>query len=92
MILDHQGNDPSLWSAAVSIAEKIGCVPQMLHEWVKKAEVNSRKRGGIPTYMGDKLKALKRENREQRDYREGAGTEAGLLGQRHRLEWIRTAR
>ena len=28
MILDHQGDHPSRWSAVVSIAEKIGCVPQ----------------------------------------------------------------
>jgi transposase len=57
MILDHQGDYPSRWSAVVSIAEKIGCVPQTLHEWVKKAEVDSGKRGGIPTDTADKLKA-----------------------------------
>ena len=32
----------------VSISEKIGCVPQTLHEWVKKAEVDSGKRAGVP--------------------------------------------
>ncbi len=66
MILDHQGDYPSRWSAVVSIAEKIGCVPPTLHEWVKKAEVDSGKRGGIPTDTADKLKALERENRELR--------------------------
>jgi hypothetical protein len=38
-------------------------VPQTLHEWVKKAEVNSGKRAGIPADVADKLKALERENR-----------------------------
>jgi len=54
----------------VSIAEKIGCVPQTLHEWVKKAEVDSGKRVGVPTEMAEKLKALERENRELRQANE----------------------
>lgn len=66
MIFDHQGDYSSRWSAVVSIAEKIGCVPQTLHEWVKKAEVDNGKRGGIPTETADKLKALEHENRELR--------------------------
>ena len=70
MILDHQGDYPSRWSAVVSLSEKIGCVPQTLHEWVKKAEVDSGKRGGIPTETADKLKALERENRELRQANE----------------------
>lgn len=49
MALDHEGEHPSRWAAIVSISEKIGCVPQTLHEWVKKAEVDSGKRAGVPT-------------------------------------------
>lgn len=30
---------PSMWTAIESIAPKIGCVPQTLNEWVKRAEV-----------------------------------------------------
>ena len=40
--------------------------PQTLLEWVKKAEVDSGKRAGVPTDMAEKLKALERENRELR--------------------------
>jgi transposase len=37
MVFDHERDHPSRWATVVSIAEKIGCVPQTLHEWVKKA-------------------------------------------------------
>jgi transposase-like protein len=70
MVQDHLVDYPSRWAAVVSIAEKIGCVPQTLHEWVKKAEVDSGKRAGVPTEMAEKLKALERENRELRQANE----------------------
>ena len=66
MVLDHDDERASRWSAVSSIAAKIGCSAHTLLEWVKKAEVDSGKRGGIPTDVADKLKALERENRELR--------------------------
>jgi len=47
MVFDHERDHHSRWAAVVSITEKIGCVPQTLHEWVKKAEVNSGKRARV---------------------------------------------
>ena len=70
MVVDHERDHASRWAAVVSIAEKIGCVPQTLHEWVKKAEVDAGKRAGVPTEMAEKLKALERENRELRQTNE----------------------
>jgi transposase-like protein len=66
MVLDHEAEHTSRWAAIVSIAAKIGCTPQTLNEWVKKAEVESGKRSGVPYDVGDRLKALERENRELR--------------------------
>ena len=56
--------------AIVSISSKIGCAPQMLNEWVKKAEVDRGDRTGITTEMAEKMKALERENRELRQANE----------------------
>ena len=41
MVLEHRGEHASQWAAIVSIAAKIGCAAPTLHEWVKKAEVDS---------------------------------------------------
>ena len=70
MVLEHEGEHTSRWAAIVSIAGKIGCVPQTLNEWVKKVEVDSGQRAGVPSEMSEKMKALERENRELRQANE----------------------
>lgn len=54
----------------MSIAAKIGCSAHTLNEWVKKAEVDSGRRAGIPSDFAEKMKALERENREFRQANE----------------------
>ena len=70
MVLDHAGEHASHWAAVTSIAAKIGCTPQTLNEWVKKAEVDSGRKPGVTTDMAAKMKALERENRELRQANE----------------------
>jgi transposase-like protein len=70
MVLDHEADHASRWAAVVSIAAKIGCTAQTLLEWVKRMEVDSGKRAGVPTEMAEKLKTLERENRELRQANE----------------------
>ena len=70
MVLDHEGEHRSRWAAVSSIAAKIGCTAQSLNDWVKKAEVDSGVRAGLPTEVAEKLKALERENRELRQANE----------------------
>jgi transposase-like protein len=70
LVLDQEGELPFRWAAITSIAAKIGCSGHTLLEWVKKAEVNSGKRAGVPTELADRLKALECENRELRQANE----------------------
>ncbi|MBO6605194.1 MAG: transposase, partial [Roseicyclus sp.] len=58
LVLDNQGQHESRWSAILSISSKIGCAPQTLNEWVKKAEVDRGDPTGITTEMAEKMKAL----------------------------------
>lgn len=70
LVLDNEGQHGSRWQAIMSIAAKIGCAPQTLNDWVKKAEVNSGKRRGVSSEMAERMKALERENRELRQANE----------------------
>jgi transposase-like protein len=70
MVLDHEREHSSRWAAISSIAGKIGCTAQTLSDWVKKAEVDSGTRAGIPIEVAERLKALERENRELRQANE----------------------
>jgi len=65
-----EGQHGSRWQAVMLISAKVGCAPQTLNECVKKAEVDSGKRAGIPTDLAEKMKALERENRELRQANE----------------------
>ena len=70
LVLEHEGEHPSRWRAMVSIAGKIGCSAHTLNEWVKKAEIETGKRAGVPAETADRLKALEREVRELRQANE----------------------
>ena len=66
LVQEHRGEYPSLWAAVESIAPKIGCVPQTLHEWVKRQEIDSGVREGVTTAEAQRVKDLEREVKELR--------------------------
>jgi transposase len=61
MVLDHEAEHPSRWAAVSCIAAKIGCSPVTLHEWVKKTEVDSGKRAGLPSDVAESEERSRRE-------------------------------
>jgi transposase len=48
LVFEHEKDHRSRWVTVTSIAAKIGCTAHSLNEWVKKAEVDSGVRGGVP--------------------------------------------
>ena len=70
MVVEHSGEYPSQWAAVSSVASKIGCNAATLHEWVKRWEIDRGTRAEVPTDVGEKMKALERENRELRQANE----------------------
>lgn len=66
MVQEHRGEHPSLWAAVQSIAPRIGCVPQTLLDWMKRAENDAGMREGVTTSEAQRVKELEREVKELR--------------------------
>lgn len=66
MVLEHQGEHESQWSAIGSIAAKLGCTRESLRRWVRQVERDSGRRPGLTTDEKQRLKDLEREVRELR--------------------------
>ncbi len=63
---EHRKDYASLGAAIESIAPKIGCVPQTVHEWVRKHQIDSGMRDGVTSAERDRIQALEREVKELR--------------------------
>ena len=81
LVQEHRGEYPSLWAAVESIAPKIGCVPQTLLEWVKRAEIDAGARPGTTTAEAQRIKDLERENKELRRANEILKTASAFFAQ-----------
>ena len=66
MVLEQQNEHTSQWAAIQSISSKIGCTPETLRRWVRRAEVDQGIRGGMTSDERKRLKQLERENKELR--------------------------
>jgi len=66
LVFEHQGEHASQWAALTSIASKIGCTPETLRKWVRRAETDQGQRAGMTTDDRERLKSLERENKELR--------------------------
>ena len=81
MVQEHRGEYSSLWAAVESIAPKMGCVPQTLLTWVKRAEVDGGDRDGLTTSERERLKQLERENKELKRANEILKTASAFFAQ-----------
>jgi len=66
MVFEHRDQYPSQWEAIWSIAGKIGCSAETLRKWIRRAEIDAGRRGGLTTDERARMKDLERENRELR--------------------------
>ena len=66
LVLEHQGEHDSQWSAIPSVASKLGCTAETLRKWVRQAEHDRGVRAGLRSDERERLKALEREVRELR--------------------------
>jgi transposase-like protein len=60
MLFEHRGEYASEWEAMGSIASKIGCTAGTLRKWVRQAEVDSGRRGGLTSAEQARIKELER--------------------------------
>ena len=81
LVQEHRGEYPSLWAAVESIAPKIGCVPQTLLEWVKRAEIDAGARPGTTTTEMQRIRELEWENKELRRANEILKTASAFFAQ-----------
>ena len=66
MVLEHGSEYDSQYAAITSIADKIGCAPETLRKWVRRAEVDEGVRPGLTSSDEEELKTLRREVKELR--------------------------
>ena len=64
LVFDNEHSYGSQWAAIGSISGKIGCTPETLRTWVRRAERDSGRRAGLTTDERGRLKDLEREVRE----------------------------
>lgn len=63
LVLEQQGDYPSLWATICSIAGKIGCTPETLRRWCKESG-GPQVSGAETQTEREQLKQLEREKRE----------------------------
>jgi transposase len=64
LVFEHESEYASQWAAIGSVASKIGCTPETLRKWMRRAERDQGRRDGMTTSGRERLKELERENRE----------------------------
>ncbi len=66
MVIDDRSDYPSEWAALTAISKLFGMSPETLRTWVRRTQVDTGSRPGIPSDERARLKELERENKDLR--------------------------
>ena len=66
LVSETRASHDSEWAAISSVAEKIGCQPETLRKWVRRAQVDGGQRDGQTTADRERARELEREVKELR--------------------------
>jgi len=81
LVFDLQREHESQWSAIVAVAREIGCAPETLRKWVRRAEIDAGKRPGLSSAARERIRELERENRRLRRANEILRLATGFFAQ-----------
>ena len=66
LVREHRAEHPSEWAAIQSVASKLGMTPETLRKWLRRDEVDHRRRPGVTSGERERVRELEREVRELR--------------------------
>ena len=58
LVLEHQGEHESQWAATRSVVRKIGCTPESLRRWVRRAKIDQGNRPRVTSAEAQRVKEL----------------------------------
>lgn len=66
LVREHRDEHASEWAAIQSVASKLGMTPETLRKWLRRDEVDHRRRPGVTSGERERIRELEREVRELR--------------------------
>ncbi|OZI13738.1 hypothetical protein CE195_13240 [Sodalis-like symbiont of Philaenus spumarius] len=91
LVLETQHEHDSQWKAILSIAPKIGCIPETLRLWIKQQEQRLAVKNNLNADERQWIKVLERENRELRRSNDILRQAAAYLPRRRSTATVRNS-
>ena len=80
MVLETASEQGERFGVVTRVAHQLGIGPESLRKWVNQAEIDGGRRSGLTTEERERMKVLKRENRELRRANEILKSAAAFFG------------
>ena len=81
LVSTGQAEHSTEWSTMLSVAAKLGCSPETLRRWVRKAQGREGVQGAVVPEESSRLQALEKEVRELRRANEILRTASAFFAQ-----------